>query len=265
MRLPICLLFVFCGALVAAVGDEPDVAPLERAHAHNDYRHPRPLLDAVANGFCSVEADIFLVDGKLLVGHDRFELRKDRTLQSLYLDPLRELVQRNDGRVYPDGPTVTLLIDLKSDGRATYAVLRETFAGYRDILSGWEDGEYRQRAVQVVISGDRPIEDLVADQTRYAGIDGRLGDLESTFPSHLMPLISDRWTTHFRWRGVGEMPAEEREKLHSIVTKAHAAGRRVRFWATPENPDLWQELLDAEVDHINTDQLEKVKRFLTRQ
>ncbi len=35
-----------------------------RAHSHNDYLHRRPLLDALALGFCSVEADIYLVDGE---------------------------------------------------------------------------------------------------------------------------------------------------------------------------------------------------------
>lgn len=27
------------------------VQPLERAHAHNDYEHPRPLADALDHGF----------------------------------------------------------------------------------------------------------------------------------------------------------------------------------------------------------------------
>lgn len=42
-------------------------APLERAHAHNDYEHARPLFDALERGFNSVEADVHLVDGRLLV------------------------------------------------------------------------------------------------------------------------------------------------------------------------------------------------------
>ena len=104
-----------------------------------------------------MEADIFLVEDKLLVGHDRSELREERTLQSLYLDPIRQLVRQNGGRVYRDGPTLTLLVDIKADGRATYAKLREVFASYGEILSGIENGEYQQRAVQVVISGDRRI------------------------------------------------------------------------------------------------------------
>src|SRR2546423_3232250 len=84
--------------------------PLARAHAHNDYEHARPLAEALEQGFCSVEADVHLVQGHLLVGHDPRELRPGRTLQSLYLDPLKKRVAENGGRGYRDCPTVTLMI-----------------------------------------------------------------------------------------------------------------------------------------------------------
>ncbi len=71
------------------------IVPRPQAHAHNDYLHERPLLDALANGFCSVEADIFLENGELLVGHTKRELASGRTLQSLYLDPLKERINEN--------------------------------------------------------------------------------------------------------------------------------------------------------------------------
>jgi hypothetical protein len=73
------------------------------------------LLDALAHGFCGVETDVFLVDGKLFVGHSRSELKPERTPQELYLDTLRGRVDENGGRVYRDGPPLTLLIDIKSD------------------------------------------------------------------------------------------------------------------------------------------------------
>ena len=41
------------------------------------------------------------------------------------------------------------------------------------------------------------------------------------------------------------MPMDERKKLRDIVTKAHGSGRRVRFWATPENE---QQLAAIAVD-----------------
>src|SRR5438128_3828966 len=102
----------------------PNPIPLLHAHAHNDYEHARPLFEALDHGFCSVEADIYLVDGQLLVAHDREKVSPDRTLQTLYLEPLRARARRNAGRIFPNGPDVTLLIDVKADGEATYAALR---------------------------------------------------------------------------------------------------------------------------------------------
>src|SRR5438034_4524920 len=95
--------------LLSWTGDGPatKVVPLSHGHAHNDYEHKRPLFDALDNGFCSVEADIYLVNGQLLVAHERFQAKPEKTLQSLYLDPLRERVKKNGGRVYPNGPECT--------------------------------------------------------------------------------------------------------------------------------------------------------------
>jgi hypothetical protein len=64
-----------------------DTVGLERAHAHNDYEHDRPLFDALDHRFKSVEADIWLVDGKLVVAHDPEDVpqaaEQGRTLRSL--------------------------------------------------------------------------------------------------------------------------------------------------------------------------------------
>ncbi len=243
----------------------PAARPLIRAHAHNDYHHPRPLLDALDHGFCSVEADIFLVDGQLLVGHTTLELKPQRTLQALYLDPLRRRVRDNGGRVYRDGPRFTLMIDLKTDAGRTYASLAEVLSGYAEMLTSVRNGVVEERAVTVIISGNRAEQAVADTPLRYVGIDGRLADLDTQRPSHLVPLISDNWRNHFRWRGQGPMPDEERKKLRAIVEKAHAKGRRVRFWATPDDPAVWRELVDAGVDLLNADDLAGLERFLRSQ
>jgi len=244
---------------------ELSTVPLVNAHAHNDYHHARPLWDALQHGFCSVEADIYLVDGKLLVAHDRSEIQSDRTLQSMYLEPLAQQVKRNGGRVFfRDGPEFSLLIDIKSDGPSTFRALHRTLAHYADILTTVTDGVERRGAVSVIISGNRPQELISAQEPRYASIDGRLSDLESELPAHLLPWISDRWGAHFRWNGDDEMSASEKRKLTLIVERAHAKGRRVRLWATPEKESVWQELRAAGVDLINTDDLAGLRDFLSR-
>ena len=257
-----CVTLSMLCLLSSGVSRADDLKPCPRAHAHNDYLHDRPLLDALDNGFCSVEADIYLVDGQLLVAHTRLELSDDRTLRSLYLDPLRQRVDSNKGSVHGDGQAFTLLIDIKSDAETTYLALSQLLAQYDDLLTCVADGNVHQRAVTAIVSGNRATDVIAADSPRYVGIDGRLSDLESEKPAHLLPLISDNWGRHFRWRGEGEMPESDRQKLSQVIDQAHHKNRRVRFWATPDRPELWGALKDAGADLINTDDLQGLSQYL---
>ncbi len=245
--------------------EEPAAEPLAQAHAHNDYFHARPLLDALDHGFTSVEADIFLHDDRLLVAHYQWQLKHARTLQALYLDPLRERVKAGKGSVHADGKPFYLLIDIKDGAEPTYAALTKVLAQYPEMISVVRDGKLEPKAVNVIISGSRPKQMMAAEKVRYAGIDGRWEDLDSDMPSHLMPLISDRWGKYFRWNGKGEISDAERERLVTAVNKAHDRGRRIRFWATPDTVPVWRVLQTAGVDAINTDDLDGLESFLRGQ
>src|SRR4026207_739199 len=94
-------------ALVVSAAEPKPPTPLAHAHAHNDYEHARPLLDALAHGFCSAGAAVWLVNEQLLVAHDLKDAKPERTLQALYLDPLHARVSRNGGKVLRGGPPFT--------------------------------------------------------------------------------------------------------------------------------------------------------------
>lgn len=245
---------------------KPTVVPLVNAHAHNDYEHPRPLLDALDNGFCSVEADIHLVGGKLLIAHDQKDARPDRTLQSLYLEPLRQRARKNAGRIYAKGPvSITLLIDLKTDATPTYAALRKLLAEYSDILTEFRPNGTTPRAVTAILSGARPsITELSAESPRYAAYDGRLTDLDKSISPHVMPLVSQDWSSISTWRGEANTPIspEERKRVRETVAKAHQQGYRIRFWATPDTPTSWQLMRDLQIDFVNTDNLVGLRQYL---
>ena len=249
------------GPLLTQLHAQP--TPLTHVHAHNDYEHTRPLFDALDHGFCSVEADIWLVDGKLLVAHNQSQVKPDRTLQSLYLDPLRERIRKNGGRVYPNGPEVMLLIDLKSKWKEIYPALRDVLKQYADILSTFPPEGKKTNAVMAIITGDRSLEMFAGEQVRYAAFDGELTELDSKEPADLIPWISSNWTKSFHWRGTGSIPDDERARLKEMVAKAHQHGRRVRFWGSPDQPVFWKEILADGVDLINTDDLAGAQKFLT--
>jgi hypothetical protein len=243
-----------------------DVSPLPRAHAHNDYEHTRPLLDALDQRFCSVEADIFLRDGQLLVGHNAKDLKPERTLEKLYLAPLQQRISKNNGSVYGTKQRFFLFVDIKTDEATTYPALHQMLSKYAGIVSEVKDNQLTERAVTVILSGNRPSLDKLAKQSpRFAAYDGRLSDLDSKVPHHLMPVISDNWSTKIGWGGSAPMSPATMEKLKVYVKKSHEQGRLVRFWATPEKEPVWKLLLDLDVDLINTDRLPELRTFLLKQ
>ena len=104
---------------------------LPNGHSHNDYTRDRPLFDALTYGFTSIEVDVYWQKGRMVVTHDDKNLDEKPTLQELYLDPLVEIVQKNEGTVFEnESIQLLLMIDLKSEKVSTYLALREIFETY---------------------------------------------------------------------------------------------------------------------------------------
>jgi hypothetical protein len=104
-------------------------------------------------------------------------------------------------------------VDVKTEAKSTYEVLDRVLARYVDILSAVTDGKVAEKAVTVVVTGNRATARIAGQKVRYAGIDGRVADLASTAPAHQMLWISDSWAASFRWRGDGKIPDNERARL----------------------------------------------------
>jgi hypothetical protein len=257
-----CLLLAACAGPAQQL-QQCSVAGRTRMHAHNDYNRARPLLEALEQGASSVEADVFLENGALLVGHDRPQLTAARSLEALYLQPLYALWQRQ-GRIVPSacGPSLLLLIDVKADAEASYVALAALLQRYRAMLSSVRDGQLHAGAVRVVISGERATRAMAGARELLCGYDGRVLEHDASVSALIMPMLSEQWSRLFTWTGAGPIPVVERDRMRATVADAHAHGRVVRFWATPEEPKVWLELLSAGVDYINTDSLYAVRKFL---
>ena len=259
----LCILGLL-GLLIARIATAKDPTPrvLIAAHSHNDYHQARPLVTALENGFGSVEADIHLVDGQLLVAHDRVATRPDRTLTSMYLEPLRVRCATNQGRVYPEIIGFRLLIDIKADPEGTYAVLDPLLRNYRDVLTRFTPTNTTPGAITVILSGARPTRTVAAQPERFCAIDGRPEDLDTPTSVHLIPIISESWPTLFGRVSGTSLSDTTREKLRAFVARAHGQGRQVRFWGAPDMPWFWSELMRADVDVVNTDRIPTLAAFM---
>lgn len=212
----------------------------------------------------SLEADVFLRDGQLLVGHSEDELKPGRTLESLYLAPLKKMVEAEKASFKP----IILLVDFKDRGPDTYLKLKEILSNYQTMLTGKNGRELNQRAVTVIISGDRPVEMLRSEKLRFAFIDGRLTPDDRHDKADLMPLISDDWNSFFSWNGAGEFPESEFQKLKQLVDDCHQHGKIVRFWGIPDEVSasikFWDILLRAGVDLLGCDCPSCLEEYLNR-
>nr|WP_293835006.1 histidinol-phosphatase [uncultured Arsenicibacter sp.] len=234
------------------------ITPLPQAHAHNDYEQYRPLFDALEHGFTSVEADVHLINDTLYVAHDRPTFANPaKTLGNLYLQPLTERIKQQQGQVFAGytGPFY-LWIDAKTEAEATYLAIEKALKPYKALL--------QQSHTTVILSGNRPMETMKKARNQILTIDGRPADLGKGVKPALMPMISDAYPNQVKWRGQGEMPADEFMKLKQLAGQTHKEGKKLRLWATPENPAVWVKLREAGVDLLNTDQLDLLKEFLEK-
>ncbi len=255
------LFLVGCGNAQSQNINWPEQLVLN-GHSHNDYTRDRPLYDALENGFTSIEIDLFLSKGRLLVAHTKFGLNKKNNLERLYFKPLAELVKSKEGTAYPNKSTeLEVMLDLKTGGQAIHDSIMSLVKKYEWLFSYYENGEMHQRAVKLILSGSRDINYCKKQSKRYLFIDGRPGDITKDLDAGLIQRVSTNYGKNFSWKGKGTQPEEEREKMLKWLAITQEKDIKIRFWAMPENENLWKALGDIGIGWMNIDDLERYRVF----
>jgi len=260
-----CSLFFFFFFFATHVAAEaPCPSGAWPAYAHNDYENPRPLFDALQAGFRGAEADVFLVEGELRVAHDRKQARPGRTLQALYLDPLRDVVARC-GRVCADSIPFLLNVEIKQESPAAYDTLCAALRRYPDILSGVDHGVERSGPVEVALVGwHPPLATMERDAVRLARPQLQVVKRSITPDSSgIVRLVSLDYGKTIRWSGQSPFPSNGRAWLAALQRAKHAApGRTARVYNVPARSEIYRVLLDSGVDLIGTKDLAATRRAL---
>ena len=157
-----------------------DIVPIP-CHSHNDYWRRVPLYEAIHYGCTSVEADVWLFDGELYIGHSTSSLTRNRTFQSLYVDPLIQIVDKQNpstdfvngtqtrNGVFDEDPeqTLVLLVDFKTNGEELFPVVESQISTLRDrdYLSYFNGKTFISRPITVVATGNAPFNLINANET----------------------------------------------------------------------------------------------------
>ena len=236
---------------------QPQQYTVANAHSHNDYEKEFPFWNAYSNGFGSMEADIFLLNNELYVAHDTIQLKLIRTLDSLYLLPLQHCINKNKGFVYSDNKRqLQLLIDIKTETGSTLKKLVEKLKSYPTIINN--------RSVKIVITGNRPEPSQFSSYPAYILFDGELNKDYSGNALKRIVMMSDNLKRYSLWNGDGMLPEQDRKKISDAINKSHKLNKKVRFWNAPDNINSWSQLINLDVDFINTDKISGLAMFLNK-
>lgn len=249
-HLLLALALTCCGAAAA----QPPVL----IHSHNDYAQRVPFYQAYAQQVSSIEADVFLHDGQLLVGHDVEDLRADMTFEALYVEPIVTLFARNGGRAFRDSDqTLQLMVELKSETDPTLRAVAALLGRWPEVF----DPEVNPAAVRVAVTGRVPAPEAFGQYPRFLGFDGAW-DADYT-PEQLehIALISTNFRDFSQWNGKGTIIPAEKERLEAVIDRAHELGKPVRFWNAPEGTTVYYTFYDMGIDYINTDKPEVCAAF----
>lgn len=158
-----------------------DIIPIP-CHSHNDYWRRVPLFSAIEVGCIGVEADIWLFDEELLVGHSVPSLTRNRTLDSLYINPLLAILAKQNPRstmfsddasqphgVFDTDPeqTLILLIDFKTSGSALWPHVQSALQPLREkkYLTRSNGTQISRGPITVVGTGNTPFDLVDSEET----------------------------------------------------------------------------------------------------
>ncbi len=266
------LLVVACSKPAAVPTDADVCAPVRSkplgsagfhpySHSHNDYEQPRPLLDALDAKIYSVEADLYLRSGEIVVAHGVMDTPKG-TLKALYLDPLQARVTQS-GSVYGDGVELVLWLDLK-DGSAELRTALAALLDQYPMLTIFTDDAVTQGPVTAVLTGDeaskkafvdeRATRRAIRDRGAYATTDARVDNRAGWYALE--------WGKYMTWDGTMTAPESEKTRLGCLVGDMHAKGARIRFWKGPETKAFRELAIATGLDVIGTDYPQALNEFL---
>ena len=225
------------------------------AHSHNDYEQTDPFKTAYDAGFGSIEADIFFINGDLIVAHDTIELKRKIKLEDEYLKPLLARVEKNNGFPFADSlKKLQMLIDIKTQPANTINQLIVLLKKYPALIKN----------ISWVITGNRPDETLFNTYPSFIFFDGELYKNYSAEALKKIMMMSDNFKKYSLWNGENNMTTNDENVVKDAINKSHKLHKPVRFWNAPDNINAWKEFMHLRVDFINTDHINALADFLKK-
>ncbi|KXG50095.1 uncharacterized protein PGRI_060620 [Penicillium griseofulvum] len=268
------MLFLSSVVVALLAGPDPAIAAitsslqsiLRNTHGSSDYGYPT-----------DITRDI------LPVGHDESALTGSRTLESLYINPILDILERQN----PESPFITsptkngvwdtvpdqtlyFFIDVKTSGSETFEAVIAALQPLREkgYLTTVKDGKtVTNGPVTVIGTGETPFDMVAPIKDRDYFFDAPLANLNDPQYAGVTGVISPVASTDFQ-KAVGKITVDtdpilsddQLKALRDQIATANERGIGARYWNTPYFPIrtrnlVWRTLLREGVILLNADDL----------
>ncbi len=246
-------LFAFMVITTALASAQTKVYTVADAHSHNDYLNSIPFYRAYNRGFGSIEADVFAVNGKLMVAHEPKFITAKRSLKSMYINPLIKKLKTDTAR------QLRLLIEIKRDYKAVLPLVKKELKPLKKYFSY----PGHPGRLSIVMTGEVPPANELWNYPDWIlfdvdHLDGftpheweKIGLVSFPFPKYVQ-----------KWDGQRSLTDTEAGRVKAAINSTHEAGKKIRFWATPDTKTCWRELMTLGVDVIGADAVDELADFL---
>lgn len=245
------ILGLFLCLPVLQVISQPAVYSVANVHAHNDYQHNIPFIQAYRLGLGSIEADVILRNDTLYVAHDKVDIETiPLFFEQHYIEPLNKAVATQPNR------ELVLLIDLKTEAIVTLDKVIQIISKYPALT--------QNAAIKFVITGNQPNAKDFNKYPRWILFDGNINNPDHIAQPDRIGIYSASFRNYTKWNGKGHISEGEYEVVQAVIDKVHNLNKKIRFWANPDNINTWYAFMKMGVDYINTDRIEELAIFMKR-
>lgn len=229
-------------------------------HSQNDYNQSAPFYKAWSQKANSLDVNVFLHKGKLIVGNDCSKLDENETFEQFYLIPIQQMFKINNGRLWKDSEnSMQIFVKFQSDPEASICVLDSLINIYRNCF----DSRINKFAAEIVITGNKPDKESFCNINDIFSFDGDIDILYDNNQLERIALFSDDFKKYSYWNGKGSLISADLEKINSTILKAHKSGKPIRFWNAPEGITAYYTFYNLGVDYFSTEHIEDCVSFFS--
>lgn len=231
----------------------------------NNFVTNNQLWESIGNGVFNFQADVMMIFGKLYVTSIMPENADHKlpTLSEAYLYPLFNQFKKNNGEIVPGySGDIYLILNLLGQPAQIYKELAAQMNPYAEMLTYYDaEGKKHQGKLRILVNDKADFEKINKIKHSFLGLVGNMTDIDKNIATEKMPVIEVNFDELTSWKGVGNIPFEDFNKIKTVIQKVHSQGKKISINNCPAHKTIAELIISSKADFINTVESNRMADF----